>query len=143
LRSRIRSCTISNLEVRRFGMEATIRRYAQVSIARGCGFGALAITTMMVGSASDLSLFFRSGGIGALLMCFILLLKASRVEHTPVKDTEVWVMIPRDIRPSPEIAAPLIARARRDYMMKFAYVAAVVAGVEFAADLVLMIARAA
>lgn len=122
-------------------MEATIRRYAQLSIARGCGFGALAIATMMAGSANDLSLFFRSGGIGALLMCFILLLKAARVEHTPVKSTEVWIIMPKEIRPAPEVAAPLIARARRDYLLKFAYIAAVAAGLELAADLVLTLSK--
>lgn len=122
-------------------MEATIRRYAQLSVARGCGFGALTIATMMVGSASDLSLFFRSGGIGALLMCFILLLKASRVERTPVKSTEVWIMLPKETRPAPEIAAPLIARARREYMLKSAYLAALVAGVELTLDLALTVAK--
>lgn len=122
-------------------MEATIRRYAHISVARGCGFGALTVATLMVGSASDLSLFFRSGGIGALLMCFILLLKASRVEKVAVKSTEVWIMMPKELRPKPEIAAPLIARARRDYLLRFAYVAAVVAGVELAADLVLTLSK--
>lgn len=124
-------------------MESTIRRYAHLSVARGCGFGALTIATAMVGSASDLSLFFRTGGIATLLMCFILLLKASRVEHTPVKQTEVWILIPKEQRPAPEVAAPLIARARRHYLLKFANVAAVVAGVELCIDLILTLRRLA
>lgn len=122
-------------------MEATIRRYAQLSVARGCGFGALTIATAMVGSASDLSLFFRTGGFATLLMCFILMLKAARADRTPVKETEVWVMLPRDIRPQPEVAAPLIARARRDYLLKFAYAAAIVACAELGADLVLTLSK--
>ncbi|MCA3634968.1 MAG: hypothetical protein INF18_04530 [Methylobacterium sp.] len=124
-------------------METTIRRYAQLSIARGCGFGALAIATVMVGSASNLSLFLRSGGFATLLMCFILLIMAARADHVPVKRTEVWIMLPKENRPPVEVAAPLIARARKDYLLRFAYVAAIVASVELGLDLVLSIGRLA
>lgn len=124
-------------------METTIRRYAQLSIARGCGFGALTIATVMVGSASDLSLFFRSGGFATLLMCFILLIMAARADHVPVKRTEVWIMIPKDERPPAEVAAPLIARARKDYLLRFAYVAAIVSSVELGLDFALMLRRLA
>jgi hypothetical protein len=122
-------------------MEETIRRYATASIARGCGFGGLAIFTLMVGCAADLSLFFRAGGIATLLMCAILLYKASRADHIPVRSTEVWIMMPKDDRPPDALAKPLIARARRDVLLKFAYVCAVVASVELAADLVLILVR--
>lgn len=124
-------------------METTIRRYAQLSIARGCGFGALAIATVMVGSASNLSLFLRSGGFATLLMCFILLIMAARADHVPVKRTEVWIMLPKENRPSVEVAAPLIARARKDYLLRFAYVAAIVASVELGLDLALSVGRLA
>lgn len=124
-------------------METTIRRYAQLSIARGCGFGALTIATIMVGSASDLSLFFRAGGFATLLMCFILLFMAARADHVPVKQTEVWIMMPKDQRPPAEIAAPLIARARKDYLLRFAYIAAIVSSIDLSLDLVLIIGRMA
>lgn len=124
-------------------METTIRRYAQLSIARGCGFGALAIATVMVGSASNLSLFLRSGGFATLLMCFILLIMAARADHVPVKRTEVWIMLPKENRPPVEVAAPLIARARKDYLLRFAYVAAIVASVELGLDLALSVGRLA
>ncbi|PPD14719.1 MAG: hypothetical protein CTY25_10340 [Methylobacterium sp.] len=124
-------------------METTIRRYAHLSIARGCGFGALTIATIMVGSASDLGLFFRAGGFATLLMCFILLFMAARADHVPVKQTEVWIMMPKDQRPPAEIAAPLIARARKEYLLRFAYVAAIVASVDLTLDLVLIVGRLA
>lgn len=124
-------------------METMIRRYAQLSIARGCGFGALAIATVMVGSASNLSLFLRSGGFATLLMCFILLIMAARADHVPVKRTEVWIMLPKENRPPLEVAAPLIARARKDYLLRFAYVAAIVASVELGLDLALSVGRLA
>lgn len=122
-------------------MEDMIRRYATTSIARGCGFGGLAIFTLMVGCAADLSLFFRAGGIATLLMCAILIIMASRVDLVPVRSTEVWIMLPKDKRPSAALAQPLIARARREVLLKFAYVAAIVGSFELAADVVLMIAR--
>jgi hypothetical protein len=95
----------------------------------------------MVGSASDLSLFFRSGGFGALLVCFILLLKASRADRVPVQTTEVWILLPADHRPPPAIAGPLIAEARRRVLLRFAYGAAVIGSVELAADLVLTLSK--
>jgi hypothetical protein len=122
-------------------MEEQIRRYAELSVARGCGFAALAVATVMVGSASDLTLFFRSGGFGALLVCFILLLKASRVDRIPFKSTEVWIMLPVEHRPPPEIAAGLIAKARRRSLLRFAYGAAIIAGLELTADLVLVLSK--
>jgi hypothetical protein len=122
-------------------MEEMIRRYATASIARGCAFGALAIFTVMVGCAADLSLFFRAGGITTLLMCAILIYKASRVDLVPVRSTEVWIMLPKDKRPPAALAKPLIARARREVLLKFAYIAAVIGSVELSADIVLMLAR--
>jgi len=122
-------------------MEEMIQRYTYASVARGCGFGGLAIVTTMIGCAADLSLFFRTGGIATLLMCFILIYKASRVHEVPFKSTEVWIMLPRERRPPEMLAAPLIAQARREVMLKFAYASALVATVELSADLVLMLKR--
>jgi hypothetical protein len=122
---------------------AMIRRYAQLSIARGCGFGALAIATLMLGCSSDIDLFLRTGGIATLLMCFVLLLKASRADQVRHSETEVWVMIPKDKRPPAEVAGPLIANARRDYLLRFAYVAAIVATVELSLETVLLLGRLA
>ena len=124
-------------------MEDIIRRYAVLSVSRGCGFGGLAIFTVMVGCAADLSLFFRAGGITTLMMCFILLIKAARVDEDPVKGTEVWIMLPENLRPPALIAKPMIARARRDIMMKFAYASAIIAGIELGADLILTLGRLA
>lgn len=122
-------------------MEELIRRYTFASVARGCGFGGLAIVTTMIGCAGDLSLFFRTGGFATLLMCFILIYKAARVHDVPFKSTEVWIMLPNERRPPEQIAKPLIAEARREVMLKFAYACAIVACVELAADLVLMLKR--
>lgn len=124
-------------------MDSTIRRYAQLSIARGCGFGALAIATLMLGCSSDIDLFLRTGGIATLLMCFVLLLKASRADALRAADTEVWVMLPKETRPPAEVAAPLIARARREYLLRFAYIAAIVAGLELSIEALRIVARLA
>jgi len=41
------------------------------------------------------------------------------------------------------LAAPLIAQARKDYLLRFAYVAAIVASVELGLDLALSVGRLA
>jgi hypothetical protein len=124
-------------------MQELIRRYTYASVARGCGFGALAIVTTMIGCAGDVQLFLRTGGITTLLMCFILIYKATRVYDVPYKSTEVWTMLPKDQRPPEPIARTLIAESRREVMLKFAYAAALVASIELAADLVVMLRRLA
>ena len=122
-------------------MEERVRRYTILSVARGCAFGFLAIFTLMVGSASELTLFFRSGGIGLMLMCFILLLKASRVDQVPVRSTEVWIMMDEHERPPQAIAKVLIARARREALQRFALVCAIAGGGSLALDAVFLFFR--
>lgn len=122
-------------------MSEHVRRYAFLSVARGCGFGALTILTAMVGSAFDLSLVLRVGGFGFLLMCFVLIFKAVRVDSVPMKQTEVWIMMRPTERPPEKLAAVWIAAARREALYRFAYLSAVVACFSLSGALVLFVAR--
>ncbi len=107
-------------------MEEIIRRLAHISVLRGCGFGTLTILTGMMGVAFDLSLVLKTGGIGMLLMAFILILKAARVYQTPLRTTEVWIMLDERDRPPVALARGMIAEARRDVMLLYAYFSAIV-----------------
>ena len=53
-----------------------MRKVAFASVARGCGFGMLAIVCVMVGMSFDPRAVFQAGGILTLMMMFILILKA-------------------------------------------------------------------
>jgi hypothetical protein len=104
-----------------------IRRLAWISIARGCGFGALAIFTLMIGFVTTPGVALDFGGVGFLLMALILIAKADRSERFPYQRTEIWLMLSPEDRPPPEVAPVVISRSRRDVMLHFAHVSAIVA----------------
>lgn len=72
-----------------------IRRCADLSIRRACGFGLLAIATTMVGASAQAVLAFKIGAVSATLMAVILILKALEAPRRSYKRTEVWYMLDR------------------------------------------------
>ncbi|MCA1952708.1 MAG: hypothetical protein LDL25_02530 [Hyphomicrobiales bacterium] len=113
-------------------MDDRIRAHAHVSVMRGCGFGVIAIITTMIGVADRLALSLKVGGIGMLLMTFILLLKAARAGETRFRSTEVWIMLDEHERPPEALAPGLIARARREAFLRYAWFSAIAAGLMLA-----------
>lgn len=106
---------------------ARIRQLADVSIRRACGFGLIAIVTLMFGLSGEPRLSMRAGAIGASLVALILLAKAAGARRKPYKDTEVWLMLP-DGHGLPEASAQrVIGGILRDRYMWHATLAAVVA----------------
>jgi hypothetical protein len=104
-----------------------IRKLAWVSVARGCGFGGLAIFTAMIGFAATPAMALDVGGVGFLLMAMILAIKAFRSDSLPHKRTELWLMLAPDERPPPEVAGDVISRMRREVMLRFAQMSAIAA----------------
>jgi hypothetical protein len=101
-----------------------IRKLAWISVARGCGFGALAIFTMMIGFSATPATALDFGGIGFLLMAAILMVKAFRSANLPHKRTELWLMLEPQERPPPEVASGIISRMRREVILRFAHMSA-------------------
>jgi hypothetical protein len=101
-----------------------LRRLAWVSVARGCGFGTLAVFTAMIGLVMTPGIALDVGGLGFLLMAVILMVKADRSGTISHKRTEVWLMLHENERPPAEVASVVIRRVRRDVMLQFAYVSA-------------------
>jgi hypothetical protein len=120
-------------------MEKTLRRTAFTSVMRGCGFGMLGIVTGMMGLANEVVLAVRTGGLGMLLMAFVLILKATRVNRVPFKSTEVWIMLNDAQRPPEALASSMIAEARREAMLRFAYLSAVISVILLTFDLLLVL----
>jgi len=114
-----------------------ILRNAHLSVMRGCGFGLLAVVTGMMGLANDAVLALRWGGIGTLLMTFVLILKAARAHRVPFRATEVWVMLDPPQRPPEALAGRLIAQARREALLLYAYWSAALSVAFLAGELAL------
>ena len=83
-----------------------IERAAEQSVARGVGFGALAVALVVAGLAGYPQLALRSGAALALLMWAILRLKALHARRRPYKRTEVWLLLD----PQPDWPAELAQR---------------------------------
>lgn len=108
-------------------MTSKIQAAAELSIARACGFSALAITILMLAFSGDPPAAFKCGGIGALLVCVVLVLKAFNATNRDVKVTETWVMLKPDERPSKHVAQQLVGRVLREVYLRFAFKASLVA----------------
>jgi hypothetical protein len=97
-----------------------VERAAELSVARGVGFGALALALVVAGLAGYPQLALRSGAVLALLMWAILRLKALHATRHPYKRTEVWLMLdPRPAWPA-EVAQRLIGEALRRTLERYA-----------------------
>lgn len=117
-------------------MLQAIEKTAEFSVARACGFAALAIFTLMIGFAWHPAVSFQTGGVLTLLTSAVLLLKGRNAPGRPYKSTEVWVILPRELRPVPEIAQQLIGNVLREVYFRFAQHAALLAACMLASALV-------
>jgi hypothetical protein len=101
-----------------------LRRVAWVSVARGCGFGLLAICTMTIGFINKPGLAFNLMGIGLLLMAVILIVKARNSDSVMYQRTEIWLMLNDDMRPPAAVAQSVISRIRAAVLLEFALMSA-------------------
>ncbi len=113
-----------------------IERLAEISVARGCGFAALATALIFVGTLpAGLPLAFKIAGVAALVTCAVLLLKAWLAKRRPYQRTEVWHMLRLDERPLPGVAQNIVATILRGVFLRFAQQAAIAAAVMLAISL--------
>lgn len=113
-----------------------VQQAAEMSVARGCGFSALAIFTFMVGFAGNIRVSLVVGGCMALLVAFVLVVKAMNAERVSYNRTEVWIMLEADERPPPGVAQQVIGGALREVYLRFASHSAVAAVAMLVASLV-------
>lgn len=103
-----------------------MRKLAFESVARGCGFGMLAIVCVMVGMSFDPRAVFQAGGILTLMMVFILILKARYALTQNYKHTEMWLYLPKDFRPPEAYAQWAASTVLRDAYFTFAMYTALI-----------------
>ena len=104
-----------------------IRYHAWASVARACGFGALAIFTAMVGAAALPAVAAKIGAAGTALMAAILLYKAINAPRQSYRTTELWIMLDRDHGLPEAYAQRILMGALRDCYIRSASVAFTVA----------------
>jgi hypothetical protein len=120
-------------------MLQSIERVAEFSVARACGFAALAIFTMMTGMAWHPAMALQSGGLLTLVACLVLVMKARNALGRPYKSTELWVILPKELRPTPEIAQQLIGNVLQEVYYRFAQQAALLSTLMLLTALVLSV----
>ena len=105
-----------------------IRRYAELSVRRGCGFALMAIVTAMVGFSGEPWIAVRSGATFVLIAAVILFWRGWHARRRDYRHTEVWLMI-EDMPPAlpRERLQTMIGGALADVYFSHARLAAYVA----------------
>ncbi|MEZ5775515.1 MAG: hypothetical protein R3D33_12650 [Hyphomicrobiaceae bacterium] len=101
-------------------MARHIEDLAQLSVARGCSFAALAVFTFTAGFLDHPPVALKAAGMGALLICAVLLLKAANALNVPYRKTEVWIMLEERDRPVEAVAQRVIGRILKAAYLEFA-----------------------
>lgn len=97
-----------------------MRRIAFETVLRACLFGSLAIFCVMVGMSFEPRLAFQAGGTLTTLMVLILLYKAQEARTKNYRKTEMWLYLPKDIRPPEAYAQWASATVLRQTYLTFA-----------------------
>ncbi len=98
-----------------------MRRIAFETVMRACGFGSLAIFCIMVGLSFEPRISFQVGGLLSLLMVGILIFKAHEALTKQYRRTEMWLYLPKDLRPPEASAQQTISVIMRETYLTFAY----------------------
>jgi hypothetical protein len=97
---------------------------ARISVARACGFGALAIAMVSISLLSWPFIAFKLAALGCTLATAILVLKADRVRQRSHKTTEVWIMLERHVDVPESHVQRVVTNALYENFREFALYAA-------------------
>jgi len=97
-----------------------MRRIAFETVLRACAFGSLAIFCIMVGLSFAPRTAFQAGGTLTTMMAVILILKAREALTKDYRKTEMWLYLPKDLRPPENCAQWASATVLRDIYLTFA-----------------------
>jgi hypothetical protein len=103
-----------------------IKRYAELSVRRGCGFAVLAIATAMVGFSGEPWIAVRTGEVFVLILAVVLFWRGYAARERNYKHTEVWLMIEQPPALPRERLQTLIGGALADVYFAHARLAAYV-----------------
>lgn len=84
----------------------TVRRLADLSIRRGCGFVLLGTSCIMVGLAHDFAASIQSAAVVVGMAAVVMVGKGMNARRRPYRDTELWLLL----EPRPAPSDPLVQR---------------------------------
>lgn len=108
-------------------IEQRVRSLAVHSVGRGCFFAALAIWCVMIGLIADPLQSLKSGAILTMIVICVLLIKAEWVMRHSYKQTEVWILLDRQIDLPPPVAQRIITVALREVYLRYALYSGLIA----------------
>ena len=104
-----------------------IEYLAEISVRRGCGFGALAIVTAMVGMVGDPVLCLKAGALMTTLMGAILAGRAAAAPRRDSRRTEVWLMLDSGRDLPPGYPPQIIGEVLKETYVRYAELSGIVA----------------
>ena len=97
-----------------------MRRVAFETVLRACGFASLAIFCVMIGLSFEPRAAFQAGGFLTTLMALILIFKAREALTKNYRKTEMWLYLPKELRPPESYAQWASATVLRETYLTFA-----------------------
>jgi hypothetical protein len=97
-----------------------MRQVAFATALRACGFGSLAIFCVMIGLSFEPRAAFQAGGFLTTLMAVILIFKAREALTKNYRKTEMWLYLPKEVRPPEAYAQWASSTVLRETYLTFA-----------------------
>ncbi|MBI5318513.1 hypothetical protein [Bradyrhizobium sp.] len=112
-----------------------IRRVAYETVMRACGFGSLAIFCVMIGLSFLPRSAFQAGGFLSLVMALVLVVKAHEAKTKDHRRMEMWLYLPKELRPPQAHAQRTISIVMRETYLTFARSSALISIIMWTAAL--------
>jgi hypothetical protein len=109
------------------GIMEHMRQIAFATAARACGFGSLAIFCVMIGLSFEPRAAFQAGGFLTTLMAAVLIFKAHEARTKNYRKTEMWLYLPKEVRPPEAYAQWASSTVLRETYLTFAKWTSVIA----------------
>ena len=97
-----------------------MRRLANQTVLRACGFASLAVFCVMIGMSFIPRSAFQAGGFLTMAITLVLVLKAREARTKDHRRTEMWLYLPRESRPPSAVAQKMISALMRETYLQFA-----------------------
>ena len=97
-----------------------MRRIAYETVLRACGFASLAIFCFMIGLSFIPRAAFQAGGFLTLVMVLVLIFKSREALTKDYRRTEMWLYLPKELRPPAAYAQWASATVLRETYLLFA-----------------------
>jgi hypothetical protein len=97
-----------------------MRQIAFETVLRACGFGSLAIFCVMIGLSFEPRAAFQAGGFLTTMMAVILIFKAYEARKKNYRKTEMWLYLPKEVRPPEAYAQWASSTVLRETYLTFA-----------------------